>query len=105
MSWGLNQHGQCGISHLTDELTTLGDSNFKVSSSGLVTNVYMPVRVKEVTAPVEMHCGWSHTLVIAGELQFDPFLVHTNLEVIVCLPLQMIKRGRFLGGGEQITAS
>ena len=67
-SWGLNQHGQCSVSTLTEELKLLGENNFKVSASGHITHVYLPVKVMGVASAKEVHCGWSHTLAITGKV-------------------------------------
>lgn len=68
LSWGLNQHGQCGVSTSLDVLREGGMENFKLNSSGHVTHVYTPVRVRGVALLTEVHCGWSHTLVVTGNI-------------------------------------
>ena len=52
---------------LTEELKALGENNFKVSASGHITHVYVPVKVVGVTSAKEVYCGWSHTLAITGK--------------------------------------
>ena len=37
------------------------------ASSGHITNIYVPARMKGVAiALAEVHCGWSHTLAVTG---------------------------------------
>ena len=50
-AWGLNQHGQCGVGTLTDELKSGGHAEcFKVSTS----NVFQPLSIKRLPAVSEV---------------------------------------------------
>ena len=68
LSWGLNQHGQCGVGILTEELRAEAE-HFKLSETRWVSNVCRPLIVKGLPPIAQVSCGWSHVLAVSGELQ------------------------------------
>ncbi len=67
LCWGLNQHGQCCVSTMVAELQSHRE-HLKLNAAGHITNVCAPVKVTGITAALaEVHCGWSHTLVVTGK--------------------------------------
>ena len=67
LSWGLNQHGQCGVGFLTEELRVEAEC-FKLGETQWVCNVCRPVRVKGLPPIAQVDCGWSHVLAVSGQL-------------------------------------
>lgn len=68
-AWGLNQHGQCGVGALMDELKSGVDAEcFKVSASSWIVNVFQPLSIKRLPAISEVCCGWSHVLAVTSKL-------------------------------------
>lgn len=61
--WGLNQHGQCGFKEMLD---TISPDQVKIAENKQIVNVFEPLIVPELSALMEVHCGWSNTLAISG---------------------------------------
>ena len=67
-AWGLNQHGQCGVGTLMDELKSREDAEcFKVSGLNWIVHVYQPLSIKNLPAVSEVCCGWSHVLAVTSK--------------------------------------
>lgn len=66
--WGLNQHGQCGVGEKTESfsLTTPVDQ-VSVTDTNWISNVYLPRDVGGLPTVSEVHCGWSHTVIVSGK--------------------------------------
>ncbi len=63
VTWGLNQHGQCGHGTLQEFMGhRYGVDNFKCSSTGHIVNLYVPVVLEGVASISDVRCGWSHTV-------------------------------------------
>ena len=66
--WGLNQHGQCCIGEKAESFClTIPVDQVNLTDTNWISNVYLPCDVVGLPPVSDVHCGWSHTVVISGK--------------------------------------